>query len=171
MLNMALMPQVRSMTARILTLTALVLVGSTPAHADAELQTFLEKALAWLQDRDHDPAIAALIQIDGQVAAEAATGHRALGHDELVTLDDRGARRDRKHVAAARSRRSQQRPGDRSCGSPPSSEMTLAPLARGQLAWICALRRVVIKTSRCSVTSRYRRRPESASSWAPSSPS
>jgi len=65
------------------------LVVSAPAHADAELQTFLEKALAWLQDRDHDPAIAALIQKDGQVAAEAATGHRALGHDELVTLDDR----------------------------------------------------------------------------------
>ena len=78
-----------SMTAGVLTLTALFLVVSRPAHADAQLQSFLEGALRWLRNRDHDPAIAALIQIDGQVAAEAAVGHRALGRDEPVTLDDR----------------------------------------------------------------------------------
>jgi len=78
-----------SMAAGVLTLTAFFLVVSRPAHADPQLQSFLEGALRWLQNRDHDPAIAALIQIDGQVAAEAAVGHRALGLDESVTLNDR----------------------------------------------------------------------------------
>jgi hypothetical protein len=65
------------------------LAGSTTAQADAALQSFLEQVLAWLQHRDHNPAIAALIQIDGKVEAEAAIGYRALGHPESVTVDDR----------------------------------------------------------------------------------
>jgi CubicO group peptidase (beta-lactamase class C family) len=67
----------------------LCLAGSPAAQADAALQSYLEQALAWLQHRDHNPGIAALIQIDGKVAAEAAIGNRALGHSESVALDDR----------------------------------------------------------------------------------
>jgi CubicO group peptidase (beta-lactamase class C family) len=46
-------------------------------------------SLGWIQNRDHDPAIATLIEIDGRVAAQAVVGSRALGHPELVTVDDR----------------------------------------------------------------------------------
>jgi len=79
----------RSMAAAVLASAALFLVGSTSARADTELQFFLEQALGWLRNRDHDPSIAALIQIDGKVAAEAAIGSRALGHPESVTVDNR----------------------------------------------------------------------------------
>jgi CubicO group peptidase (beta-lactamase class C family) len=79
----------RSMAAAVLASAALFLVGSTSARADTELQPYLEQALGWLRNRDHDPAIAALIQIDGKIAAEAAIGSRALGHPESVTVDDR----------------------------------------------------------------------------------
>jgi D-alanyl-D-alanine carboxypeptidase len=58
------------------------------AHADAALQSFLDEALAWLRNRDHDPAIAALIQIDGKVVAESAIGARSLSHPEAVTVSD-----------------------------------------------------------------------------------
>ncbi len=68
---------------------AVFLMVSTSAYADAALQSFLEQALAWLRARDHDPAIATLIQIDGKVAAEAAVGTRAVGHPESVMIDDR----------------------------------------------------------------------------------
>lgn len=79
----------RSMATAVLASTALFLVGSTSARADTELQPYLEHALGWIRNRDHNPAIAALIQIDGTVAAEAVIGDRALGHPESVTLDDR----------------------------------------------------------------------------------
>jgi CubicO group peptidase (beta-lactamase class C family) len=79
----------RSIAAAVLASAALFLVVSGPAHADTELQSFLEQALGWLRNRDHNPAIAALIQIDGKVAAEAAVGSRALGHPESVTVEDR----------------------------------------------------------------------------------
>jgi len=69
--------------------TVLLLLGSSASYADSALQSYVESALAWLQDRDHNPAIAGLIQIDGQVAAEAAVGHRALGHPESVRVGDR----------------------------------------------------------------------------------
>jgi CubicO group peptidase (beta-lactamase class C family) len=49
----------------------------------------LEGGLGWLQDQDHNPAIAALVEIDGRVVADAAIGRRALGHPQLVTADDR----------------------------------------------------------------------------------
>lgn len=79
----------RSTTAAILVWSAVSLVVNTTAHADVALQSFLEQALAWLRARDHDPAIAALIQIDGKVEAEAAVGSRAVGHLASVTVDDR----------------------------------------------------------------------------------
>jgi len=77
------------MAAAVLASAALFLVGSTSSRADTELQPYLEHALGWIRNRDHNPAIAALIQIDGMVAAEAVIGDRALGHPESVTVDDR----------------------------------------------------------------------------------
>ena len=71
-------------------LAALVLTAA-PAlvHADAALQAFLEQTPAAARDKDHLPAVAALIQIDGRIEAEAALGVRALGQPEPVTVDDR----------------------------------------------------------------------------------
>jgi CubicO group peptidase (beta-lactamase class C family) len=81
---------------------ALFLVGSAAAYADIALQSYLEGALAWLRDRDDNPAIAALVQIDGKIAAQAAIGSRALGHPESVTVDDRWhIRSDTKAFTAA----------------------------------------------------------------------
>jgi len=68
---------------------ALILLTSAAAYADIALQSYLEGALAWLRHRDNNPAIAALVQIDGKIAAQAAIGSRALGHPEPVTIDDR----------------------------------------------------------------------------------
>lgn len=79
----------RRSAAAVLACIVLLLFGSTAAYADAALQSFVEKALAWLQDRDQNPAIAALVQIDGKIAAEVAIGRRALGHPESVTVGDR----------------------------------------------------------------------------------
>ena len=81
------------MATAVLASTALFLVGSTSARADTELQPYLEHALGWIRNRDHNPAIAALIQIDGTVAAEAVIGDRALGHPESVTLQASSLRR------------------------------------------------------------------------------
>jgi len=67
----------------------LFLVSTVSAQADSALQTFLEQTLAAAREKDHLPAIAALIQIDGKIAAEAAIGERALGRPEHVTVDDR----------------------------------------------------------------------------------
>jgi CubicO group peptidase (beta-lactamase class C family) len=72
---------------------AFVLIASlatgVPADADAELQDFMNKALHWIRNRDHPPAVAALIQIDGHLAAEGADGLRVLGRSQQVTTDDR----------------------------------------------------------------------------------
>jgi D-alanyl-D-alanine carboxypeptidase len=59
------------------------------AQADAALQAFVEQTLAAARDKNHLPAVAALIRIDGKTAAEAALGLRALGHPEPVTTRDR----------------------------------------------------------------------------------
>ncbi len=59
------------------------------AQADAGLQAFLEQTLAAARDKDGLPAVAALIQVDGRIEAEAALGVRALGHPEPVTISDR----------------------------------------------------------------------------------
>ena len=71
-------------------LVALALLAA-PAltQADPALQTFLEQTLAAARDKNHLPAVAALVQIDGKIAGEAALGVRALGHPELVTPGDR----------------------------------------------------------------------------------
>jgi D-alanyl-D-alanine carboxypeptidase len=66
-----------------------LLVASACAQADTGLQTFLEQTLAAAREKDHLPAVAALIQIDGKIAAEAALGVRALGHPETVAVNDR----------------------------------------------------------------------------------
>lgn len=68
---------------------ALLLGLASPALADAALQAFLEQTLAAARAQGNLPAIAALVQIDGQIAAEAAVGVRALGHSDPVTTADR----------------------------------------------------------------------------------
>jgi CubicO group peptidase (beta-lactamase class C family) len=70
-------------------LTAIVSLAASFARADGDLQSFLEKTLAAARDKDHLPAVAGVIQIDGKIAAEAALGVRALGHSEAVTTNDR----------------------------------------------------------------------------------
>jgi D-alanyl-D-alanine carboxypeptidase len=65
------------------------LAGSALAHGDTGTQAFLEQTLAAAREKDHLPAVAGLIQIDGTIVAEAALGDRALGHPEPVTVDDR----------------------------------------------------------------------------------
>lgn len=79
----------KPIAAAVLVCAAFVFDTRTPAHADAAVQSLLEQALPWMQRCDHNPAIAALIQIDGKIAGEAAIGNRALGHPESVTIDDR----------------------------------------------------------------------------------
>jgi len=69
-------------------LRAIVLLAASSARADTDLQSFLEKTLTAAREKDHLPAVAALIQIDGKIAAEAALGLRALGHPEAVTTND-----------------------------------------------------------------------------------
>jgi CubicO group peptidase (beta-lactamase class C family) len=63
--------------------------GPLAAQADAPLQTFLDQTLTAARDEAHLPAVAALIQIEGKIAAEAALGVRALGRSEGVTTADR----------------------------------------------------------------------------------
>ncbi len=70
-------------------LVAISLVAPSFAWAGDRLQPFLEQTLAAAREKDHLPAVAALIQIDGKLAAEAALGVRALGHSETVTINDR----------------------------------------------------------------------------------
>lgn len=67
----------------------LLSVGSSAARADNVLQAYLEQTLAAVRNREQIPALAALVQVNGKVVAEAAMGNRALGHPESVTLDDR----------------------------------------------------------------------------------
>jgi len=58
------------------------------AHADAELQSFLDATLNDARTRANLPAVAALVQIDGKVEARSAVGVRAAGHPEPVTQQD-----------------------------------------------------------------------------------
>ena len=55
-------------------LTIVLFTGPLAAQADAPLQTFLDQTLTAALDKAHLPAVAALIQIDGKIAAEAALG-------------------------------------------------------------------------------------------------
>jgi CubicO group peptidase (beta-lactamase class C family) len=59
------------------------------AHADAELQTFVEQTLAKAREQHKLPAVAAAVQIGGKLEAEVAIGLRANGHPERVTTNDR----------------------------------------------------------------------------------
>src|SRR4051812_25518106 len=68
-------------------ISLLLLVG-TAAHADAELQSFLDATLNDVRTRANLPAVAALVQIDGKIEAQSAVGVRAAGHPELVTRQD-----------------------------------------------------------------------------------
>ena len=70
-------------------LVAISLVAPSFAWAEDGLQSFLERTLAAAREKDHLPAVAALVQIDGKLAAEAALGLRALGQPETVTTNDR----------------------------------------------------------------------------------
>ena len=71
---------------------SLLLLCSLPArlaHAEAELQAFVDKTLADVRARTDVPAVAVLVQINGRIEAQAAQGVRAVGRGEAVTLDDR----------------------------------------------------------------------------------
>lgn len=70
-------------------LAFLLSASSVVAHADAGLQQFLEKTLTDARDEVNLPAVAALVAIDGQTAAQAAVGVRALRMKEVVTINDR----------------------------------------------------------------------------------
>ncbi len=65
-----------------------LLCVSAWAHADADLQGFVEKTLNDVRDRNGLPAVATLIQIDGRIAAEVAIGKRMMGDDRAVTTKD-----------------------------------------------------------------------------------
>jgi CubicO group peptidase (beta-lactamase class C family) len=65
-----------------------LLVTGGFAQADPALQSFLEKSLADARSAAGLPAVAALVQIDGRIEAQAATGVRVEGRRESVTLDD-----------------------------------------------------------------------------------
>ncbi len=60
----------------------------TAAHADTALQEFVDKRLTDVRTRADLPAIAAVVQINGRVEAQAAIGVRAVGHPQQVTLQD-----------------------------------------------------------------------------------
>lgn len=73
-------------------ITVLILhfwVGNAVVHADDALQVFLEQTLIAASDKNNFPGVAALVQINGMIAAEAAYGVRAVGRQEAVTSDDR----------------------------------------------------------------------------------
>lgn len=78
----------KSVLRRSLILFALVLAAPA-AHADAELQAFVEQTLAKARDQHKLPGIAAVVQIGGKLEAEVAMGLRANGHPERVTTNDR----------------------------------------------------------------------------------
>ena len=59
------------------------------AAPDSGLQNFLEQTLTTVREKEHLPAVAGLVQIDGKIAAEVAIGLRALGHPQPVTINDR----------------------------------------------------------------------------------
>lgn len=78
----------KSVLRRSLVLCALVLAAPA-AHADAELQAFVEQTLAKARDQHKLPGIAALVQVGDRIEAEVALGQRANGRPEPVTKDDR----------------------------------------------------------------------------------
>lgn len=75
---------------RILRLLLLLFAVSQPiaAYADAGHQAFLDQILAEVIEKDHLPAAAVMIQIDGKIVAQSAQGLRAIGHPDTVTHKD-----------------------------------------------------------------------------------
>ena len=67
---------------------SLLLLAGAVAHADAELQSFVDLTLNDARSHANLPAVAALVQIDGKVEAKSAVGVRAAGHPEPVTQQD-----------------------------------------------------------------------------------
>ena len=67
-------------------ITLLLLCGL--ARADAELQAFVEKTLTDARSREGIPAMAALVQMNGKVEAQAVVGVRAAGQKPPATLND-----------------------------------------------------------------------------------
>src|SRR3954470_22056962 len=67
---------------------SLLLLAGAAAHADAELQSFLDTTLNDARTRANLPAVAALVQIDGKIEAQSAVGARAVDHGEPVTNQD-----------------------------------------------------------------------------------
>jgi D-alanyl-D-alanine carboxypeptidase len=67
---------------------SLLLLASAAAHADAELQSFVDQTLNEARTRANLPAVAALVKINGKIEAESAVGVRAAGHPEPVTKQD-----------------------------------------------------------------------------------
>jgi D-alanyl-D-alanine carboxypeptidase len=71
-------------------LLGLMLAASSAlAQADPALQAFLEQTLSAARTQQQLPAVAAVIQIDGKIAAEAVQGLRALRQPQRATLQDR----------------------------------------------------------------------------------
>jgi CubicO group peptidase (beta-lactamase class C family) len=68
-------------------IAALLLAGSC-AHASADLQSFVEKTLNDARTRADLPAVAALVQVDGKIEAQAAVGVRGVGSAKAVTQQD-----------------------------------------------------------------------------------
>lgn len=63
--------------------------GATSGHAaDAALQAFLDKTVASAREGGQLPALAVLVQVDGEVKAISANGTRRAGHKEPVGVDD-----------------------------------------------------------------------------------
>jgi CubicO group peptidase (beta-lactamase class C family) len=71
---------------RILVVTLLCVCGL--AHADADLQQFLEQTVRGQLASSGVPAMAVMVQRDGKLEAQVAAGLRATGHPQPVTLKD-----------------------------------------------------------------------------------
>lgn len=56
------------------------------AQGNSALGPFLQQTLRDARENNHLPGVAALVQIDGKVAAEAAVGVRALGDEARVLV-------------------------------------------------------------------------------------
>lgn len=80
--------RIQSRKQQCLMVLALALAPLSAALADDNLQTVLDASLRTTREAHHLPAIAALVQVQGHVAAQGALGVRALGHPDVVTTDD-----------------------------------------------------------------------------------
>src|SRR5208283_4651986 len=69
----------------------LLLLPAVAPHAqsDSSAQLFLLRTLSAARDKYHLPALAALVQVDGAVLAQAAVGVRAEGQHDSVLDGDR----------------------------------------------------------------------------------